>query len=315
MLNRSWWILLLAWGLSAQARTTEPPYRDVIEWGRLQGLVSRVSGDEIRLTNRWTSLWLKSDSKHLIFGGVEIRLCDPVVTRQGRLRISQRDIEKTLNPLLEPPQRSSKAIRTLVVNAGHGGKDPGNIEGRRSEKDGTLALASELRRQLERSGLRVVMVRGGDEFVELEDRAGLANRVGADLYISLHFNETGVSAAGKAQGVETYCMTPAGAASSNDGDNHGGPRCPGNKQDRLNMVFAHMVHRAILDGTDLTDRGVRRARFKELTLLHMPGILVEGGYMNNAHDAQLIFGTAGRSKLAAAIVDGVLAYKRMLERG
>ena len=110
-------------------------------------------------------------------------------------------------------------------------------------------------------------------------------------------------------------MTPAGAASSNDGDNHGGPRCPGNKQDRLNMVFAHMVHRAILDGTDLTDRGVRRARFKELTLLHMPGILVEGGYMNNAHDAQLIFGTAGRSKLAAAIVDGVLAYKRMLERG
>jgi N-acetylmuramoyl-L-alanine amidase len=292
----------------------EVPYRDLVEWGRLQGLVAHVAGEDMKLTNRWAALLFRPDSKHLLFDGVEIRLCDPVVTRQGRIAISERDIEKTLNPLLQPPQRSGKPIRTLVVNAGHGCKDPGTIEGRREEKAFTLALATEVRRQLERSGLRVVMVRGTDNFVELEDRASVANRAGADLYLSLHFNETGPGAAGKASGVETYCLTPNGAASSNDAENHGGRRFIGNSQDRLNMVLAHMVHRAILDGTELSDRGVRRARFKELTLLRMPGILIEGGYMNSPHDAPLIYQAQGRAKLAAAIVDGVLAYKRMLER-
>ncbi|HTI68471.1 MAG TPA: N-acetylmuramoyl-L-alanine amidase [Candidatus Limnocylindria bacterium] len=311
----SWWLSIFAWACVAQASLTESPYRDLIEWGHLQGLVARSSADEVRLTNRWTALWFKSESKRILFGGVEVRLCDPVVLKQGRLRISQRDIEKTLNPLLEPPQRSGKAIRTVVVNAGHGGKDPGNMEGRKEEKVFTLALATEVKRQLEHSGIRVIMVRGTDNYVEREERAAIANRGAGDLYVSLHFNTTAGAADGKVQGLETYCLTPVGAASSNDTRSHGGGRFPGNAQDRLNLVFAQMVHRAILDATELTDRGVRRARFKELTLVHMPGILVEGGYMNHPHDSRLIYSPAGRAKLAEGIVDGILAYKRLLERG
>jgi N-acetylmuramoyl-L-alanine amidase len=313
--RRAWCVALLSVALPARARQVESPYRDVIEWGRLQALTAAWHGDELRLTNRWASVSFHPDSPRALVDGVELRLCDSIIMRGGRLLVTQRDIEKSLNPLLTPPQRSGRPIRTVAINAGHGGKDPGNMVGRREEKNFTLALAKEVKRQMENAGVRVIMVRASDSFVELDDRASIANRASADLYLSLHFNETGDTGAGRVQGVETYCLTPAGASSSNDTDRHGGPRFPSNNLDRLNIVFAQMVHRSVLQETDLLDRGVRRARFKELTLLRMPGILLEGGYMNHPHDGRYLYDGAGRSKLATAIVDGVLAYKRLLERG
>ncbi len=291
---------------------------DLARWGAEHGLAGHTAshGDEFQLANRSTQFSFKIDSTKLSADGTEIRLAYPVVHAGEHYWISQRDVESTLGPLLSPPKRpAARPIRLVAVNAGHGGKDPGNLDGRRLEKSYTILLAGEVRRALERAGLRVLMIRQGDTFVDLDERAAAANRAKADLYVSLHFNCMPGESVREVRGVETYCLTPAGLSSTNDNGNHGGSWQPGNRFDRDNIVLARQIHHAVVDGTDLDDRGVRRARFKELTLLDMPGVLLEGGYMTNPGDSRNIYSPEGRTKLARSIVDGILAYKRLVERG
>lgn len=313
------WVALAAGRRPAPrpVQAPEPGHVNLASWGRQRGLATstiRRSG-ELLLTNHALQLVFKADSRTMSFDGVEHRLTLPVRRSQEGLLVASRDIQTTLDPLMRPPQRpASRPVRTIAINAGHGGKDPGNIEGRRQEKHYTLLVAGEIRRNLERAGLRVVVIRPSDTFVSLEDRPAKAAQAKADLYVSLHFNAFDGPGSGDVAGVETYCLTPAGASSTNDAGNHGGAWHPGNRFDIDNIVLAHLVHRAIVGGTDLNDRGVRRARFKELTLLQMPGILVEGGYMTHPQDAASIYSRDGRAALARSIADGVLAYKRLVER-
>lgn len=295
----------------------ESRYTDLVAWGRSRGFgaKSAAGSDELKLYSKSQELVFKANTRKLIFDDIDVRLTLPIRKVGDGFQISRRDLETVLNPLLNPPRRPARQpIRTIALNAGHGGKDPGNIEGRRQEKYYTLLLSGEVRRRLERAGLRVVLVRSADTFIELEDRPAAATKSKADLYLSIHFNAFDGPGSADVGGVETYCLTPAGASSTNDAGNHGGGWHPGNRFDRDNIVLGHQVHRAIVQGTDLNDRGLRRARFKELTLLDMPGILIEGGYMTNAQDASTIYSVEGRASLARAIADGVLAYKRLVER-
>lgn len=291
---------------------------DLARWGAARGLAPRVAGKglQLDLVGRSTKISFFADTTRFAFDGTDVRIDIPVRRMGDRFFLAQRVMESTLLPLASPPRRpASRPIRLVALNAGHGGKDPGNIDGHRQEKLYTMMVAGEARRALERAGLQVVMIRQGDSFVELDDRAGKANRAHADLYVSLHFNAIQGAGAREVHGIETYCLTPAGASSTNDNGNHGGPWHRGNRFDRDNIVLARQVHRAVVGGTDLEDRGVRRARFKELTMLDMPGVFVEGGYMTNAEDGRGIYTPEGRTKLARAIVDGVLSYKRLVERG
>ena len=295
----------------------ETRYTDLIAWGRSRGFGAKSSAgsDELKLYTKSQELVFKANTKKVLFDETDVRLTLPIRKVGEGFQVSKRDLETLLNPLLAPPRRPARQpIRTIALNAGHGGKDPGNTEGRRQEKYYTLLLSGEVRRRLERAGLRVVLVRSTDTFIELEDRPAAATKAKADLYLSVHFNAFDGPGSADVGGVETYCLTPAGASSTNDTGNHGGRWNAGNRFDHDNIVLGHQVHRAIVQGTDLSDRGLRRARFKELTLLDMPGILVEGGYMTNAHDASTIYSVDGRSTLARAIADGVLAYKRLVER-
>ena len=119
------------------------------------------------------------------------------------------------NSILIPPSaRCSRRhgmirekVRTICLDAGHGGAIPA-IAGGRQEKDLTLRLASELRDQLQKAGFKVVFSRTSDRFIELSERADLARKRGADLFVSLHFNGTGGDRSA-AQGSEVYAMTPA----------------------------------------------------------------------------------------------------------
>ena len=295
----------------------ESRYANLMAWGRERGLVpspSRRNGD-VQLTNQSLQISFKADSRTVSFDDVEHRLTLPVRRTPEGLQVAVRDIQTTLDPLLRPSQRpASRPIKRIAINAGHGGKDPGNIEGRRQEKHYTLMVAGELRRNLERAGLDVVVVRPSDVFISLEDRPAMAAKAMADLYVSLHFNAFDGPGSGDVAGIETYCLTPAGASSTNDSGNHGGAWHPGNRFDRDNILLGHLIQRSVVGGTDLNDRGVRRARFKELTLLQMPGVLVEGGYMTHPQDAASIYSPKGRASLARAIADGILDYKRLVER-
>lgn len=300
----------------ARARDWEPGFRDLAAWGRDMHLRPIASKEELLLTNRWTRFRFRKDSDRVTYNEVEFRLSDRITIESGRFRVSQRDIDSLMAPLLAPPKRSVRPIRRIAINAGHGGRDPGNLEGRRMEKTLTLDLATDLARHLKAAGLQVVFIRSSDRFIALPERAEAANRSGADLYVSLHFNGFDGPGSDSVQGLETYCLTPAGAPSSNDAQRRG--RMAGfeaNRFDRENLTLAHQVHRAILDQTPLADRGVRRARFKELTLLKMPGILIEGGYMTHPADTRLMESRKSRDQLAAAIADGILRHKKLVERG
>lgn len=300
-----------AWG-----RDWEPGFRDLAGWGRDMHLRPVASRETLLLTNRWTRLRFQKDSDRMTYNEVEFRLSDRTAVEGGRFRVSQRDIDSLLAPLLAPPKRSVRPIRRIAINAGHGGRDPGNTEGRRMEKTLTLDLATDLARHLKAAGFQVVFIRSSDRFIPLPDRAEAANRSGADLYVSLHFNGFDGPGNEAVQGLETYCLTPAGAPSSNDSQRRGTMAgFAANRFDRENLTLAHQVHRAILDQTPLADRGVRRARFKELTLLKMPGVLVEGGYMTHPGDTRLMESRKSRDQLAAAIADGILRHKRLVERG
>ena len=292
------------------------PYVALAEWAAANRLSARWNpkSGEMRMTNRWTRLYFKADTQRVEHEGVMVWLSYPVLRTQDRLYVSQRDVESVLTPLMQPPRLpSGRKILSVAINAGHGGKDPGNMAGARMEKQYTLLLAKEVERLLRRAGLKVVMVRERDVFVTLEERPAVAKTRAADLYISLHYNAT--PGGDEAQGLETYCLTPAGSSSTNDRGGRGGGYHPGNRFDRENLRLAYEVHRAISSQIEFVDRGVRHARFKELTLAAMPAILVEGGFMNSREDGRKIYSEVGRQKYAAALVDGILAYKRLVERG
>lgn len=286
-------------------------------WGDARSLTASFSphlGDLV-LSNRTTRISFRSDNKRAEFNGVGVWLTRAPIVRGDDLLLSPVDLEKVLSPLWSPPRaRNERKVRTIAIGAGHGGKDPGKqVEGKR-EKDYTLKLAQEVGSRLRAAGFEIVMVRNRDVFVDLLDRASLAKRARADLYLSLHFNGVSGPGAGSANGVEVYCLTPAGISSTNDPDGTGMPTMPGNRFDAENVLLAWHVQRALVAQTLLDDRGVKRARFLELTQMAMPAVLVEAGFMSHPKDSQLIFDWKERHRVAEAITDGVLAYRKVVER-
>jgi N-acetylmuramoyl-L-alanine amidase len=133
------------------------------------------------------------------------------------------------------------------------------------------------------------------------------------LFISLHWNATTVGK-NDVKGVQTYCLTPAGAASSNSGDDVSDVEAkPGNRNDRQNLLLAYDLQRALTHDLDADDHGVRRARFAVLCDAPMPAVLIEGGYMSHPVESRQIYDAGYRRRMAAAIVAGVQAYKHQVE--
>jgi N-acetylmuramoyl-L-alanine amidase len=290
-------------------------YVDAGKWAERQKLVPRWNSGagELRLTNRWARLGFKADTARVEFDGTLVWLSAPMTKLAGQPLLPVRDVDHILGPLLNPPRLTgADKVKVIALSAGHGGKDPGNIEGNRKEKDYTLKLALEVERQLKRAGFEVVQVRDRDRYLAPEERPNIANRRKADLYLALHYNGR-PTAHGSAQGLETYCLTRANGESTNGGQSRG--YMPGNRRDRENLTLAYQLHRSLLGAFNFADRGVRHANFAELRLAEMPAVLIEGGFMDSREDALRIYSDQARGKFATAVVDGVLAYKRLVERG
>ncbi len=155
-------------------------------------------------------------------------------------------------------------------------------------------------------------MRDEDEYIELDDRPEKANRLKADLYVSLHFNGAGGRGSTTANGLETFSLTLPGGRSTGGGNSTGVQ--PGNRFDKENLLLAYQVHRSLVQALDFADRGIKRANFAELRDARMPAILIEGGFMDNPEDLKRIMSERERAKMADAIVDGVRAFKRLAER-
>jgi N-acetylmuramoyl-L-alanine amidase len=263
------------------------------------------------LTHRWANIELLANSRRGAINGITVWLSFPIRIYNGKLMIHQKDLTTLIEPILYPKRLpGNRTVRTVALDAGHGGRDPGNQIGNHEEKKYTLLLAREVEELLERAGIKTVLTRRSDTYVERSERADLARKAKADLFVSLHYNNASDTSA---SGVETYAVTPFGAEATNGGDISLMPH-PGNKFDAQSVLLAYEVQRSITRGVDASDRGVRRAGFEVLRKATMPSILIESGFMSNSGESKKVFDDAYRKEIAHAIVDGILAYKRIMER-
>jgi N-acetylmuramoyl-L-alanine amidase len=316
-------LLPIGLGQGAQ-RTAEPArvsgqrYVPLTDWAKGNGFdVHWLKPDEtLQLSNRWSKIQLAADSREAQINGVRVWLLYPVVAQNGALCLAQLDVEATLRPLLSAPRNPPGVkVRTVCLDPGHGGKDPGNEVGSNQEKRHTLLLAKEVRAQLERAGFKVTLTRTTDTFIELPRRPELARRRNADLFISLHFNAAD-TARSTVEGAETYCLTPAGASSTNArGETNGAGWFAGNRHNGQNLFLAYQVQKALTRDLGVEDRGVRRARFAVLRDAVMPAALIEAGFMSHPTEGRQILSAAYRRRIARAIVEGLLSYKRAVEQG
>jgi N-acetylmuramoyl-L-alanine amidase len=283
------YIRLAEWGASAGC---------AMKWNKSDGVID-VSGPSARLN-------FSIDSRRAEISGVSVWLGWPVVNRNGVPLISLADVRSTLEPILSP-RKSGTRVQTVCLDPGHGGKDGGKAEGLNYEKKYTLLLAQETAGLLKEQGFKVVLTRAHDETVELSDRPQLALRHGADVFVSLHYNAAETSV----HGVEVFCLAPPGMNASDEG---GGasfhPAETGNEQDDRNVLLAYQLQKSITHGLPLEDLGLKRSHFEVLRLAHIPAVLIEGGFLSNPADAKDIYDAAFRKRMARAIVDGLLAYKR-----
>jgi N-acetylmuramoyl-L-alanine amidase len=211
----------------------------------------------------------------------------------------EQEIRSVLTPLPEPQApalvpklppapakpRLARAYR-IVVDPGHGGKDPGAISrGGLMEKNVNLPVAKELARLLKQDGFDVVMTRQTDVFVELNERAAIANRFAADLFVSIHADSCPDP---EVRGFTIYTCQGASTASR-----------------AIAKAVADTLHE-----TSGESQGLREANYRVLVRTECPAILVELGYLSNGLDAAMLARDADRMRLARAIADGVAAHFR-----
>jgi N-acetylmuramoyl-L-alanine amidase len=269
---------------------------------------------ELKLASTWSTLRFTVNSRRMALNGVEVWLSAPIALQGTTAWMAVLDLETTLHPVLFPArQAAGRRIKTIMLDPGHGGRDPGNQEGARQEKRYALLFAKELRAALTRTGFNVGLTRSFDSSLDLASRPDLARRRGADLFLSLHFNSADTARGATVQGTEVYCLTPAGATSTNvrgEGDTRA---CPGNRHDAKNLLLAYQIQKALVTRVGCADRGVRRARWAVLRTAAMPAALIEGGFMTHPTESQRIYDPAYRKKLADAIVAGIQAYRKLVE--
>jgi N-acetylmuramoyl-L-alanine amidase len=257
-----------------------------------------------QLLTRNGAMSIQMGSQTLRFGGVDFWLGFAPRLIQGLPYVHAVDARKTLQPLAGRMWTLPQSNRTVVIDAGHGGKDSGAkscINGE-YEKHYALDWARRLERLLQTKGWNVVMTRTNDTFLSLSERVAVAEQANAALFLSLHFNSG--SGNGRLAGIETYCLAPTGMPSSlNRGYSDDVREChPNNAFDDENLHLATVLHRSLLSAVGAADREVGRARFfGVLRGQNRPAVLIEGGYLTNPDEARKIATSAYRQQLAEGI--------------
>ena len=191
--------------------------------------------------------------------------------------------------------------KVVYLDAGHGGYDPGASYFGISEKSLTLAIQSRVKAKLESEGYQVVTTRTSDTYVDLTDRSRAANASESDIFVSIHINASGSSAA---QGIETYYYQPyAEYPSRINATYHANPT-------RLSMsdTLANAIQSSLINATGAQNQGVKRQTFAVLRETTAPAVLLELGFLSNPQEAARLNTSAYQETLANAIVAGIKRY-------
>ncbi|WP_171967983.1 N-acetylmuramoyl-L-alanine amidase, partial [Streptococcus salivarius] len=188
--------------------------------------------------------------------------------------------------------------KIVYLDAGHGGYDPGASYFGISEKSLTLGIQSRVKAKLESEGYQVVTTRTSDTYVDLTDRSRAANASESDIFVSIHINASGSSAA---QGIETYYYQPyAEYPSRINATYHANPT-------RLSMsgTLANAIQSSLINATGAQNQGVKRQTFAVLRETTAPAVLLELGFLSNPQEAARLNTSAYQETLANAIVAGI----------
>lgn len=246
-----------------------------------------------------------------------------------------------LMALTFPPSKPvglKKTITTIVIDAGHGGNDPGSMSSGVKEKDVTLALSLAFGKKLQEllPEIKVIYTRSTDKFIPLWERATVANKNAADLFISIHCNShTNTSI----MGTETFAMGLHKAEDNlevakrendvllleNDYQERYEGFDPNSPESHIyfslyqnaymdqSIKLAAKVEHQISKGINRPSRGVKQAGFVVLWKTGMPSILIESGFISNPKDREYLNSTAGVEEMAGAMATAVLEFKKSYE--
>ena len=220
------------------------------------------------------------------------------------------------------------SVRTVVVDAGHGGNDPGAVGNGIKESAYTLEIAKLLGKRLEKEGFKVIYTRESDKKLSLEERTTLANERKADIFISIHLNSNPNKSV---SGLETYYLDVARsdaaalvAARENAVDVKDtsdlqfilSDLTRNSKRDEsrelAGVVLQSTVNRLQKSGFSVKSNGTRSAPFFVLLGARMPAFLVEVGYLSNGKEAESLKNRKYREKLADGIAEGLIEYRKKI---
>lgn len=252
----------------------------------------------------------------------------------GKVLPGAEDLHKIARPKQPPAingnlsEQLGMSMKTVVIDAGHGGKDPGAVGNGMHEADITLKLAKKIGVQLKKNGFNVVYTREANQYIALEDRTSMANSCKADLFISVHVNS---SKNKNLCGLETYYLDVARsdaaalvAARENSVDINATSDLQFILSDLTretkkaeSLDVSNIVHQATLKklknkSFKTTDNGVRSAPFHVLLGARMPAFLIEVGYISHASDAARLKNPKYMDALAEGVCDGIIAYRKKI---
>jgi len=237
--------------------------------------------------------------------------------------------------VLSQAQGPKAKINTVVIDAGHGGKDPGCHGGFAHEKEVCLSMALKLGKRIKENypHINVVYTRQTDVFVELIERANIANKANADLFICIHAN----SGASSAYGTETYVlglhrtesqqkvMERENAIVSLEDDKGAKYKAFDLTADAMIAIqlqqnvnlnnaikFAQFLQKEF-KGIGRSDRGVKQAGFLVLYKTAMPSVLIETGFLTNPNEERFLGNVQGQDQMAKAMFDAFVSYKSQYE--
>lgn len=299
-----------AWQIEMVEGRRHVPIEDVARFYQLQSPLK--NGRSFEMAGKGRKIRGEAGTREVFINNVKYVLCFPIREKSGKILISAMDVTKIIEPVMRPSLiKNAAPIRTVVLDAGHGGHDSGAKGSRGLEKDAALDVVLRAKRLLEQNGYTVHLTRSRDVFIPLEDRAAFANKFPSAIFVSVHFNK---SSGGGASGIETFALAPRGVPSM-DEENFSYSdlkQHAGHARDPENIALATALHSSMLRQMRLYDRGIKRARFVVIRDVKIPGVLLEGGFMNHPVDGRLIASSQYRDAFARAILEGVGRYRSAL---
>ncbi|WP_227021489.1 N-acetylmuramoyl-L-alanine amidase family protein [Oceaniferula marina] len=281
-----------------------------------------IKSKTITLENAKVKMIIRSGSQECRMNNVLFKLSHPIVPYKGDYLLSRTDLSNIVDPVMRPTYiKQAPHFSTVIIDAGHGGRDPGTRGYFSHEKEYTLKVARLARDMLQKKGYRVVMTRNSDVYLSLANRVNIANRYAPNaIFISIHFN----SGQSKANGIETFTISPIGVPHMGRGYRPRDSRAvPGNIMGSASVALATAVHSRTLmylnnrqygNNFNISDRGIKHARFNVLTGIKIPAILLEGGFLSNRAEAGKVHSNAYQVTMARALVRAVDVYRGSISR-